>query len=198
MSVSADLLRSIEIRARWCQLWVSPVTYDSCVGRPARVSLDDPQAARWQCLPKWGQMAFADVQDVRLAADANSYCRSGMAGCLVKDPVLSAYIASGPYRTSSRCGHDCKGSCHHLIRSECRSWLSVQPYGYACCLRELAGGDGAGADTRKNATEPPAPRAIILCVPALPRRPAIPSPVSGMRQHRGRTDALSATLRQRR
>jgi hypothetical protein len=123
MSVPADFLRSIEIRAHWCQLWVSPVTYDSRVGRPSRVSLDDPQAARWQCLPKWDQMAFADVQDVRLAADANSYCRSGMAGCLVKDPVLSAYIASGPYRTSSRCGHDCKGSCHHLIRRDLRALL---------------------------------------------------------------------------
>jgi hypothetical protein len=40
-------------------------------------------------------MAFADIQDVRLAGDANSYCGSGMARCPVKDFVPSAYVAGG-------------------------------------------------------------------------------------------------------
>ena len=118
LSASADLLRSVEIRARWCQLWVPPLSYGTRVARLSRVSLDDPQSACWQCLPKWGQMAFADIQDVRLAADADSYCGSGMARCPVKDPVLCAYVAGVPSRASSRCGHDCKGNCDHLIRRD--------------------------------------------------------------------------------
>jgi hypothetical protein len=86
------------------------------------VSLDDPQSTCWQCLPKWGQMAFADIQDVRLVADANSYRGRGMARRPVKDAVHGAYVAYGPSRASSRCGHDCKDSCDHLIRRDLRSW----------------------------------------------------------------------------
>lgn len=86
------------------------------VSRLSRVFLDDPQSTCWQYLPKWGQMAFTDIQNVRLAADADSYRGGSMACRPVKDPVLHAYVAGTPSRASSRCGHDSKCSCHLLIR----------------------------------------------------------------------------------
>ncbi len=67
----------------------TPLLYGLSV-RLSLVSLDQPQSTgRQRCL-KRGQVPFADIENVRLAADANSDCGGGMAGGLVEDPVSSA------------------------------------------------------------------------------------------------------------
>jgi len=70
---------------------------------------------------------------------------------------------------------------HGLDRTERRSWLSVQPYGYACCPGELDGGRGAGADAAQERHTPTRSEGDHLCVPALPRGPAVPPPICGVR-----------------
>lgn len=58
--------------------------------RLSLVSLNQPQSTcRQRCL-KRGQVPFANIENVRLAADANSDCGGGMAGRPVEDPVSSA------------------------------------------------------------------------------------------------------------
>jgi hypothetical protein len=98
----------------------SPLLHGLTV-RLSLVSLDQPQSTRRQRCLKRGQVPFANIENVRLAADANSDCGGGMAGRPVEDPVSSAYVADGTCRASGRCRHDRKGSRHHLIRRLCRA-----------------------------------------------------------------------------
>ena len=100
----------------------TPALYGLTV-RLAWVSLDQPQSTcRQRCL-KRRQVPFANIKNVRLAADANSDCGGGMAGGLVEDPVSSAHVADGTCRASGRYRHDRKSSRHHLIRRLCHAYL---------------------------------------------------------------------------
>ena len=86
--------------------------------RLSSVSLDHPQPTRRQHCLKRAQVLLADIENVRLAADANPGCGDGMARCAVEDSVASAHVAGGDHHASNRLGHDRKDSRHHLIRRD--------------------------------------------------------------------------------
>ena len=65
-------------------------------------------------------MTFADIQDVRFAADTNSYCGGRVARRLVKDRILPAHVADGVWAEPSQFGHSAKGSCAFRSVDQCR------------------------------------------------------------------------------
>ena len=78
------LLRMLFVRAGCC----TPLLYGLTV-RLSLVSLDQPQSTcRQRCL-KRGQVPSANIENVRLAADANPDCGGGMAGGLVWSKIPS-------------------------------------------------------------------------------------------------------------
>jgi len=63
---------------------------------------------------------FADIQNVRFAADANSYCGGRVARRPVKDRILPAHVADGVCADPSQFGHGAKGGGAFRSVDQCR------------------------------------------------------------------------------